>query len=127
MLSANHGRLRHNQASSVRELHSRAFEFENHTRDVNANADHNPNATPKQSQHQRLRLPNPTTTMASIIARRAFSTSARRFADAAGEQALKQESKRNPELIVRNPARQSGDQSATRLLRVSIWPGAHSS
>ena len=37
--------------------------------------------------------------MASFIARRAFSTTARRFA--AGEEALKQESKRNPELIVR--------------------------
>ncbi len=40
--------------------------------------------------------------MASIIARRAFTTSARRFADKAGEQALKQESKRNPELYVRH-------------------------
>ena len=41
--------------------------------------------------------------MASIIARRAFTTSARRFsADKAGEQVLKQESKRNPELYVRH-------------------------
>jgi hypothetical protein len=38
--------------------------------------------------------------MASFIARRAFTTSARRFASA-NEEALKQESKRNPELYVR--------------------------
>ncbi|KAB5562811.1 hypothetical protein GE09DRAFT_761169 [Coniochaeta sp. 2T2.1] len=37
--------------------------------------------------------------MASFIARRAFTTSARRFASA-GEEALKEESKRNPELYV---------------------------
>jgi hypothetical protein len=44
--------------------------------------------------------------MASLIARRAFSTTARRFAG--GDEALKQESKRNPELIVRSRSRQSG-------------------
>lgn len=38
--------------------------------------------------------------MASFIARRAFTTTARRFATG-GEEALKQESKRNPELYVR--------------------------
>lgn len=37
--------------------------------------------------------------MASLIARRAFSTTARRLAT--GEEALKSESKRNPEILVR--------------------------
>lgn len=37
--------------------------------------------------------------MASIIARRAFSTTARRLAT--GEEALKSESKKNPEIMVR--------------------------
>jgi hypothetical protein len=37
--------------------------------------------------------------MASIIARRAFSTTARRLAT--GEEALKTESKKNPEIMVR--------------------------
>lgn len=43
--------------------------------------------------------------MASLIARRAFTTSVRRFASSgeqkAGEQALKSESKKNPEILVR--------------------------
>jgi hypothetical protein len=43
--------------------------------------------------------------MASFIARRAFSMSARRMASTgeqiAGEQALKNESKKNPEIVVR--------------------------
>jgi hypothetical protein len=38
--------------------------------------------------------------MASLIARRAFTTTARRLAKS-GDEALKEESKRNPELIVR--------------------------
>jgi len=37
--------------------------------------------------------------MASFIARRAFSTTARRLAT--GEEALKSESKKNPEIMVR--------------------------
>jgi hypothetical protein len=42
--------------------------------------------------------------MASFIARRAFSTTARRLA--AGDEALKQETKRNPELMVRDRYRE---------------------
>jgi hypothetical protein len=38
--------------------------------------------------------------MASIIARRAFSTTARRLAT--GEEALKAETKKNPEIAVRD-------------------------
>lgn len=39
--------------------------------------------------------------MASFVARRALSTTARRLADS-GEQALRAESKRNPEIMVRH-------------------------
>ncbi|KXH50494.1 hypothetical protein CSAL01_08306 [Colletotrichum salicis] len=40
--------------------------------------------------------------MASFVARRAFSTSIRRFADEQAKQTLTQESKRNPETLVRD-------------------------
>ncbi len=42
--------------------------------------------------------------MASLIARRAFATSARRFATSA-ETTLNKETKRNPELVVRHAYR----------------------
>lgn len=58
--------------------------------------------------------------MASIIARRAFTTSARRLAT--GEQALKTESKKNPEIMVRqiptaNPRHSAQQQDDPRTLR----------
>jgi hypothetical protein len=51
--------------------------------------------------------------MASIIARRAFSTSARRLTT--GEEALKSESKKNPEIMVRQFPRQSPALCSSRL------------
>jgi len=69
-----------------------------------------------------------TVPMASIIARRAFTTSARRLAT--GEQALKSESKKNPEIMVRqiptaNPRHSAQQRLDPRTLRAGdrrSWP-----
>lgn len=59
--------------------------------------------------------------MASFVARRTFSTSLRRFADDHAKQQLTQESKRNPELYVRDishpaPKRPSFSKSRNKAL-----------
>ncbi len=70
---------------------------------------------PAQSNLSRV----PTAAMASLIAQRAFATSARRLASS--ETALKQESKRNPELMVRRLPSGGRDGSAA-VLRASSAP-----
>ena len=59
--------------------------------------------------------------MASIIARRAFSTTARRLAT--GEEALKAESKKNPEIMVRQiPTANTPDPRQATEQRLNQFP-----